>query len=40
MTTETTGDGAATSALVLEQAIHDLCHDELFEHGTGTEPLT
>ena len=37
MMTETTGDGAATSALVLEQAIYDLCHDELFEHGTGTE---
>jgi glutamate decarboxylase len=37
MTAETKGDGAATSALVLEQAIRDLCHDEIFEHGTGTE---
>jgi glutamate decarboxylase len=37
MTTETTSDGAGTSALVLEQAIRDLCHDEIFDHGTGTE---
>jgi glutamate decarboxylase len=37
MTTETTTDGASTSALVLEQAIQDLCHDEIFDHGTGTE---
>jgi glutamate decarboxylase len=37
MTVETTSDGASTSALVLEQGIRDLCRDEIFDHGTGTE---
>jgi glutamate decarboxylase len=30
-------DGAGDTALVFEQRIQDLCHDELFERGTGTE---
>jgi glutamate decarboxylase len=29
--------GAADSALVFEQRIQDLCHDKLFERGTGSE---
>jgi glutamate decarboxylase len=37
MTAKTTGDGARDSALVFEQRIRDLCHDEIFENGTGTE---
>ena len=37
MTEETQGDGAGGSALVFEQRIQDLCHDELFEQGTGNE---
>ena len=37
MTVQTKGDGAADSALVFEQRVQDLCHDELFEQGTGTE---
>ena len=28
-------DGAADSAIVVEQRVGDLCHDELFEQGTG-----
>ena len=34
---DTKDDGAASSALVLEQRISDLCPEEIFEHGTGTE---
>ena len=34
---QTKTDGAGDSALVFEQRIQDLCHDELFERGTGTE---
>lgn len=37
MSVVTKTDGAADSALVFEQRIQDLCHDELFERGTGTE---
>ncbi len=37
MTAKTTGDGAGDSALVFEQRIRDLCHDEIFENGTGSE---
>ena len=37
MTEETQGDGAGGSALVFEQRIQGLCHDELFEQGTGNE---
>jgi glutamate/tyrosine decarboxylase-like PLP-dependent enzyme len=29
--------GAATSALVLEEGMSDLCRDEIFEHGVGTD---
>jgi glutamate decarboxylase len=34
---QTRADGAGDSALVFEQRIQDLCHDELFERGTGSE---
>jgi glutamate decarboxylase len=37
MSVKTKVDGAGGSALVFEQRIQDLCHDELFEQGTGTE---
>ena len=37
MSVNTKADGAGESALVFEQRIQDLCHDELFERGTGTE---
>jgi glutamate decarboxylase len=37
MTVETKTDGAGASALVFEQRIQDLCHDALFEEGTGSE---
>src|SRR6516225_6254416 len=37
MSGPTTGDGAGATAIVFEQRIQDLCHDELFEQGTGTE---
>ena len=37
MTDETQSEGAGGSALVFEQRIQDLCHDELFEQGTGNE---
>ena len=37
MSGQTEGDSAGGTALVFEQRIQDLCHDELFEHGTGTE---
>lgn len=33
--TKTRGPGGST--LVFEQRIQDLCHDELFEQGTGTD---
>jgi glutamate decarboxylase len=36
MAMETNTDGPQ-SALVYEQRIKDLCHDEIFEHGTGSE---
>jgi glutamate decarboxylase len=37
MSVQTDGGGAGGTALVLEQRIQSLCHDELFEHGTGSE---
>jgi glutamate decarboxylase len=37
MSVTTRTDGAGDTALVFEQRIQDLCHDELFERGTGTE---
>ncbi len=37
MTVETTEDRPAAAALVFEQHIQSLCHDEIFERGTGTE---
>jgi len=37
MGVETRQDSAGGSALVFEQRIRDLCHDEIFEQGTGTE---
>ena len=37
MSVKTKVDGAGEGALVFEQRIQDLCHDELFEQGTGTE---
>jgi glutamate decarboxylase len=37
MSVETTPDGGANTAVVFEQRIQDLCHDELPESGTGTE---
>jgi len=37
MGAETKGDGSSDTALVFEQRIQDLCHDEIFEQGTGTE---
>ncbi len=37
MTVETTEDRPAAAALVFEQHIRGLCHDEMFERGTGTE---
>jgi len=37
MSMQTKADGTGDSALVFEQRIQDLCHDELFEQGTGTE---
>ena len=37
MTVQTSGAGPASAAIVFEQAIQSLCHDELFERGTGTD---
>src|SRR5271167_2525437 len=37
MSLDTNAGGGATPALVFEQKMHDLCHDELPEHGTGTD---
>jgi glutamate decarboxylase len=37
MSDQTKADGAGDTALVFEQGIQDLCHDELFERGTGSE---
>jgi glutamate decarboxylase len=37
MSVPTKTDGGSDQALVFEQRIQDLCHDELFEQGTGTE---
>ena len=37
MSVKTKVDGPGEGALVFEQRIQDLCHDELFERGTGTE---
>ncbi len=37
MTSRTKTDGEVDSALVLEERIQDLCHDEIFEHGAGSE---
>jgi glutamate decarboxylase len=37
MAVQTKEDGAQSSALVFEQRVQDLCHDEIFEHGTGSE---
>jgi glutamate decarboxylase len=37
MTVETTGDRPAPAALVFEQHTQRLCHDEIFEQGTGTD---
>jgi len=37
MSVITKRDGADDSALVFEQRVRDLCHDEIFEHGTGSE---
>lgn len=37
MSVQTQVDGGADPALVFEQRIQDLCHDELPERGTGTE---
>jgi glutamate decarboxylase len=37
VTTETKTDGIGDTALVFEQRIQDLCHDRLFEQGTGNE---
>jgi glutamate decarboxylase len=31
------GAGEGGNALVFEQRVSDLCHDEIFEHGTGTD---
>ena len=37
MNAETKTDGIGDTALVFEQRIQDLCHDRLFEQGTGNE---
>jgi hypothetical protein len=37
MSVQTKGDGGADTALVCEQRVLDLCHDEPPEDGTGTE---
>ena len=37
MTVQTKVEGAGEPALVFEERILDLCHDELPERGTGTE---
>ena len=37
MSAQTKAGGAGDSALVFDQRIQDLCHDELFEQGTGTD---
>ncbi len=37
MSLETNEDSAGTTAIVLEQRVMDLPHDQLSEHGTGTE---
>lgn len=37
MSVQTKADGVGDTAFVFEQRIQDLCHDELFERGTGTE---
>jgi glutamate decarboxylase len=37
MSVVTKQDGADGSALVFEQRVRDLCHEEIFEHGTGSE---
>ncbi len=36
MSLQTKEDGAGTAAIVLEQRLLDLPHDQLNEHGTGT----
>ena len=37
MGVQTKADGPSDTALVFEQRIQGLCHDELFEQGTGSE---
>jgi glutamate decarboxylase len=37
MSAQTKSDGARDPALVFEQRVRDLCHDEIFEKGVGTE---
>ena len=37
MSVQANGDGGADAALVFEQRVLDLCHDELPKRGTGTE---
>ena len=37
MSVNTTGEDGGDLVLVFEQRIRDLCHDEIFEQGTGTE---
>jgi len=37
MSVTTKTDGATSDALVYEQRVRDLCHDEIFEAGVGTE---
>jgi len=37
MSLETPGDGAGMPALVLEQRMNELCREEIFEQGAGTE---
>ena len=37
MSVETPGDGVGTTAFVLEQRMNELCREEIFEHGVGTE---
>ena len=37
MSVQTKSDGGGDSALVFEQRVRDLCHDEIFEKGVGTE---
>src|ERR1700761_7937972 len=37
MSVETKTDGAAASAFVREERVMKLCHEEIFEHGLGSE---